>query len=183
MRRTSGPLHARPPTLIYSRFSNFIFQAPTGEIEDDLPVFAIARARPNYYGFELRGRRQARHGARRRLGRRAGRRRGPRDDQGLRPGAANPAAPPARRADRRRAASSTAGSRSSTPFAQSRTAPLETEDAGYTLVNASLEWHPLADKPELTLSLSAATICSTSSRGGTRACSRIMRRSPGATSG
>jgi iron complex outermembrane receptor protein len=38
-------------------------------------------------------------------------------------------------------------------FAHDRTAPIETETPGYTLVNASLDWHPLAAKPELTLSL------------------------------
>ena len=38
-------------------------------------------------------------------------------------------------------------------FAQNRTAPLETRTPGYTLINASLDWHPLAANPALTLSL------------------------------
>ena len=38
-------------------------------------------------------------------------------------------------------------------FAHNRAAPIETDTPGYTLVNASLDWHPLAAKPELTLSL------------------------------
>ena len=38
-------------------------------------------------------------------------------------------------------------------FAQHRTAPFETSTPGYTLVNASLDWHPMAANPALTLSL------------------------------
>ena len=43
-------------------------------------------------------------------------------------------------------------------FAQRRNAPLETETPAYTLVNASLEWHPLDERPELTLGLAANNI-------------------------
>jgi iron complex outermembrane receptor protein len=38
-------------------------------------------------------------------------------------------------------------------FAHDRTAPNETDTPGYTMVNASLDWHPFAANPELTLSL------------------------------
>jgi iron complex outermembrane receptor protein len=38
-------------------------------------------------------------------------------------------------------------------LAHDRTAPNETDTPGYTMVNASLDWHPLAARPELTLSL------------------------------
>jgi len=37
--------------------------------------------------------------------------------------------------------------------AQHRTAPNEVDTAGYTLVNASLDYHPFAANPEVTLSL------------------------------
>ena len=37
--------------------------------------------------------------------------------------------------------------------AQHRTAPEETSTPGYTMVNASLDWHPFAENPDLTLSL------------------------------
>jgi iron complex outermembrane receptor protein len=40
-------------------------------------------------------------------------------------------------------------------FAHNRNAPAETDTPGYTLVNTSLDWHPFAAKPELTLSLAA----------------------------
>lgn len=39
----------------YNDFSRFIFLAPTGDIEDDLPVFAFAQAGAEQYGFEASG--------------------------------------------------------------------------------------------------------------------------------
>jgi iron complex outermembrane receptor protein len=38
-------------------------------------------------------------------------------------------------------------------FAHTATAPLELPTNGFTLVDASLDWHPFADRPDLTLSL------------------------------
>ena len=112
-----------------------------------------ARARRDYYGFEL--------GADAKLGRRFGMDWGAElvadavraRRSGLRPGAADPTVPRARRADRLASARSTAGSRSSASprsIAPRRTRPTP---PGYTLVNASLDWHPFAANPELTLSL------------------------------
>jgi len=43
-------------------------------------------------------------------------------------------------------------------FRQSRNAPLETEADDYTLVNASLDWHPLPDHENLTLGIAANNI-------------------------
>ena len=42
--------------------------------------------------------------------------------------------------------------------AQNRVAPNETTTPGYTVVNASFDWHPLAARPELTLSLTGNNI-------------------------
>ena len=101
---------------------------PTGEIEDDLPVFAYRQGKANYYGFELRGQmpswamRWASTGAAN-----CSRRCGPCDGQGFRPGAANPAAAPDRRADRRAAGQFDGRIEVEHAFAQNRTAPLETE--------------------------------------------------------
>jgi iron complex outermembrane receptor protein len=36
----------------YNDFSNFIYQTPTGDIEDELPVYAFAAAGARQYGFE-----------------------------------------------------------------------------------------------------------------------------------
>ena len=41
---------------------------------------------------------------------------------------------------------------------QNKVAPNETTTPGYTLVNASFDWHPYAANPELTLSLTANNI-------------------------
>ena len=151
LRRTSGPLHVTA-NLFYSRFSNFIFQAAAGEVEDDLPVFEYRQGRANYYGFELQ--------ADARLGNALG------IDWGaelvadavratIRNFGPAPQIPPFR------VLGALTGSRGSfdgrleveRASAQNRTAPNETSTPGFTLVNASLDWHPLTGKPELTLSL------------------------------
>ena len=41
-------------TLYGSRFANFLFEAPTGEIRDDLPVYQARQGRATYTGFEAR---------------------------------------------------------------------------------------------------------------------------------
>ena len=48
-----------------------------------------------------------------------------------------------------------------------RTAPIETETAGYTLVNASLAWHAFAEDSQLTFSLSANNIFDVEARRST----------------
>jgi iron complex outermembrane receptor protein len=146
-----GPVHLTG-NLFTSRFSNFIFQAPTGEIEDDLPVFEFSQGKANYYGFELSG--DAKFG--RALG----------IDWGGEFGADAVRATirgfgPAPQIPPFRLLGALTGARGSMDgrielergFAQKRTAPLETETSGYTLVNASLDWHPLNANPALTLSL------------------------------
>ena len=151
VQHTTGPLHFAA-NAYYSRFSNFIFQAPTGEIEDGLPVFEFRQGKATYYGFELSG--DAR------LGRALG------IDWGaefqadavratVRDFGPAPLIPPFR------LVGAVTGSRGPVDgrvevekaFAHNRTAPIETGTPGYTMVNAALDWHPFADKPELTLSL------------------------------
>ncbi|MBA3730385.1 MAG: TonB-dependent receptor, partial [Sphingomonas sp.] len=151
LRRTSGPLHLTA-NLFYSRFSNFIFEAATGEVEDDLPVFEYRQGRANYYGFELQ--------ADARLGNALG------IDWGAELVADAVRATiknfgPAPQIPPFRVLGALTGSRGSfdgrleveRASAQNRTAPNETSTPGFTLVNASLDWHPLTEKPELTLSL------------------------------
>jgi iron complex outermembrane receptor protein len=43
-------------------------------------------------------------------------------------------------------------------FAQNRNAPIETDTEGFTLVNASVNWRPLQQRPQLTLGLQANNI-------------------------
>ena len=151
LHHASGPFHLTA-NIYYSRFSNFIFQAPTGEIEDDLPVFEYRQGKATYYGFEA----QARATFGTALGVDwAGEIQGDAVHATVRNFGPAPLIPPLR------ILAALTGERGQfdgrlefeRAFAHDRTAPIETETPGYTLVNASLDWHPLAAKPELTLSL------------------------------
>ena len=51
-----------------------------------------------------------------------------------------------------------------------RTAPIETETPGYTLVNASFDWHPFAANPALSLSLAANNLFDVEARRSIPAC-------------
>ncbi len=149
--RTSGPVHVQG-SVYYSRFSNFIFQAPTGEVRDGLPLFHYLQGKANYYGFEI--------GADAKLGQALGIRWGGElvadavraTIKGFGPA---PQIPPFR------VLAALTGSRGQVDgrlevervWAQDRTAPVETRTPGYTMVNAALDWHPFAANPELTLSL------------------------------
>jgi iron complex outermembrane receptor protein len=149
--RTSGRVHVQG-SLYYSRFTNFIFQAPTGDVRDGLPVFAYLQGKADYYGFEL--------GADTRFGSAFG------IDWGgelvtdaVRATINNfgpaPQIPPLR------VLAAVTGSHGQIDgrleveqvAAQDRTAPVEGPTPGYTMVNASLDWHPFAANPALTLSL------------------------------
>ena len=156
IRRTAGPVRLTA-IAYYSRFSNFIFQAPTGEIEDQLPVFEYSQGRANYYGFEVE--------ANARLGTAFGVTWGSElVADGVRARIKDfgpaPLIPPLR------ILAALTGERGKLDgrieveraFAHNRTAPLETGTPGYTMVNASVEWHPLSERPELTLSLAANNI-------------------------
>ena len=151
LHHSGGPFHLTA-NLYYSRFSNFIFQAPTGEIEDDLPVFEYRQGKATYYGFEAQ--------ARARLGNAlgidwAGEVQADAVRATVRHFGPAPLIPPLR------VMAALTGERGQfdgrleveRAFAHNRAAPIETNTPGYTLVNASLDWHPLAAKPELTLSL------------------------------
>jgi len=156
LRRSAGPLHVTA-TAYYSHFSNYIFQAPTGEIEDDLPVFAYGQGKANYYGFELETKAE--------LG----------DAIGIHwdgdliadyVHATIEGFGPAPQIPPLRLLGGISGSKGPLEgrielehaFRQSRNAPLETETDGYTLLNASLDWKPFIDNPDLTLSLAANNI-------------------------
>ena len=151
LHHASGPLHITA-NAYFSHFGNFIFQAPTGEIEDDLPVFAFREGKANFYGFELQSdaklgqalginwiaefQADAVHAT----------------VKGFGP---VPFIPPVR------LLAALTGSRGQVDgrieveqaFDHERTAPEETDTPGYTMVNASLDWHPFAANPQLTLSL------------------------------
>lgn len=148
---TRGPVHVQA-SLYYSRFTNFIFQAPTGQVRDGLPVFTYRQGKADYYGFEL--------GADSRFGQALG------IDWGgelvadavratIKHFGPAPQIPPFR------VLAALTGSRGQVDgrlevervSAQHRTAPIETATPGYVMVNASFDWHPFAANPDLTLSL------------------------------
>jgi iron complex outermembrane receptor protein len=153
-------------SLYYSKFSNFIYQAPTGEIRDALPVYTYREGKANYYGFELQSDAQ--------FGQAFGIKWGGElvtdavhaTIKGFGPA---PLIPPFR------VIGALTGSRGQFDgrievehdFAHNRTAPIETDTAGFTLVNASLDYHPFAAKPELTLSLQGNNLFDVDARRST----------------
>jgi iron complex outermembrane receptor protein len=151
LHHTSGPVHLTG-NLYYSHFSNFIFQNFTGEIEDDLPVFQFFQGKANYYGFELQG--DAKLGSFGGLDWGA-------EFQGDAVHATVKNFGPAPLIPPLRVLGALTGTRGQfdgrlsveRAFAHNRTAPNETDTPGYTMVDASLDWHPLAANPALTLSL------------------------------
>ncbi|MEO8141599.1 MAG: TonB-dependent receptor [Sphingomicrobium sp.] len=156
IKRGEGPVRVTA-TAYFSNFSNFIYQAPVGEVEDDLPVFAYRQGKARYYGFELE--------VNAKLGQAMG------IDWSLE-GVADatratikgfgpaPQIPPLRLLGALAGSSGAFDGRIEVErvFAQKRNAVLETETAGYTLLNAGIDWHPLDDRPELTLGLNASNL-------------------------
>ena len=160
-----GPVHLTA-NLYYTRFSNFIYQAPSGAIEDELPVFDFAEGKANYYGFELQGDAK--------LGKALGidwgaELQGDMVHATIKHFGPAPFIPPFRMLG------ALTGSRGQVDgrleveraFAHDRTAPLETDTPGYTMVNASLDWHPYDANPALTLSLLANNIFDVDARRST----------------
>ena len=149
--RITGPVHVQG-SLYYSRFGSFIFQTPTDEFEDNLPVYEYRQGKANYYGFEL--------GADAKLGKALGVEWGGElvtdyvhaNIKGFGPA---PLVPPFRVLGALTGSLGQVDGRLEVERVarQDRVAPNETETPGYTMVNAQLEWHPFAANPELTLSL------------------------------
>jgi iron complex outermembrane receptor protein len=153
-------------TAYGSHFSNFLYQVPTGEVRDDLPVYAFRQGRANYTGFEI--------DADVNLGKAAGVKwgvEGQADATRVRIKGIGPAPliPPLR------LKGALAGSRGPVTgrvevehdFAHDSVAPNELPTAGFTLVNASLDWHPFADRPDLTLSLAGNNLFDVDARRST----------------
>jgi iron complex outermembrane receptor protein len=165
LRHTSGPVHLTA-NLYYERFSNFIFQSFTGEIRDDLPVFQFFNGKANYYGFELQGDAK--------LGTFGGIDWGA-EFQGdavhatVRNFGPAPLIPPLRLLGALTGARGPFDGRIEVEraFAHNRTAPNETDTTGYTMLNASLDWHPLEANPALTLSLVSDNLLDVDARRST----------------
>lgn len=138
----------------YNWFSDYIYDAPTGEIEDDLPVFQYNQADARYYGFEVEG--SARLAT---VGGFAINADALADyvhaevvDQGP-----APRIPPLRLLGGLEAQSDSLTGRVEVEhsFEQDRIAAFETPTEGFTLVNASIAWKPWGDASNTSLMLSA----------------------------
>jgi iron complex outermembrane receptor protein len=156
LRRHKGPV-TLTATAYYNRFSNFIFQAPTGEVEDDLPVYRYLQGKAKYYGFEVEANAELGHAF------------GIHWDGDLLADYVHatvedfgpaPQIPPFRLLGGITANGGPVEGRLEVEhaFRQDRNAPLETETDGYTLVNASLDWHPIEDRPGVVLGIAANNI-------------------------
>lgn len=151
LHKTTGPVHFQG-SVYYSHFSNYLFQAPTDEIEDGLPVYEYREGKADYYGFELEA--DAKLGNA--LGIDWG---GEITTDAVRAKIKNfgnaPEIPPFR------VLAGLTGTRGQFDgkvevervSSQHKVAPDETTTPGYTMVNASLDWHPFSANPDLTLSL------------------------------
>jgi len=160
--RTEGPIHVQG-SVYYSRYSNYIFQAPTGEIEDGLPIYEYRQGKAKYYGFEVES--DIKFG--KALGIDWG---GELVSDAVRAridGFGNaPEIPPFR------VLADLTGSRGQVDgrieveraAAQHKNAPNEKRTPGYTMVNASLDWHPFSANPELTLSLTGNNLFDVNAR-------------------
>jgi iron complex outermembrane receptor protein len=165
LHHSKGALHLTA-NLFYSRFSNFIFQAPTGEIEDDLPVLQYRQGKATYYGFEA----QAGLKFGQALGIDwSGELQGDAVHATVKDFGPAPLIPPFRVLGALSGEKGQFDGRLEVEkaFAHDRTAPNETDTAGYTMVNASLDWHPFAAKPALTLSLAGNNLFDVEARRST----------------
>jgi len=162
LHRTTGPVHVQA-SLYYNRYSNYLFEAPTGEFEDGLPIYQSLQGKADYYGFEVESDMT--------FGSALGVEWGCEvTADAVRAKVKNfgnaPEIPPFR------VLAGLTGSRGQVDGrveveqvnAQHRTAPEETPTPGYTMVNASLDWHPFAANPELTLSLTGNNLFDVTAR-------------------
>ncbi|AQR74964.1 TonB-dependent receptor [Sphingomonas sp. LM7] len=138
----------------YNWFTDYIYDAPTGAVEDDLPVFQYNQADARYYGFEVQGSVRLAQ-----LGGFAINADALADyvhaelvDQGP-----VPRIPPLRLLGGLEAQSDAITGRVEVEhsFAQDRITTFETPTEDFTLVNASISWKPLGAGSGTSLTLSA----------------------------
>jgi iron complex outermembrane receptor protein len=162
---TTGPVHLTG-NLYYERFSNFIFQTPTGEVQDDLPVYQFLNGKANYYGFELQGDTKFGHALGIDWG---GEFQADAVHATVKSFGPAPLIPPLRIMGALTGARGPLDGRLSLEraFAHNRTAPIETRTPGYTMLNAALDWHLFQKNPGLTLSLVGDNLLNVDARRST----------------
>lgn len=155
--RGNGEGYSFDASAYYNRYSNFIYQRQTGEIEDDLPVFLYQQGRATQRGFEVEGRaRLVQRGT-------AGLWLTGLADYtriNIRDSGPAPLVPPLRFIGGVEyvAEALTGGVEVERSTRQNRNAPGETETPGFTLVNASLAIRPFGPDGFVTFNLSANNI-------------------------
>ncbi|PZU11944.1 TonB-dependent receptor [Sphingomonas sp.] len=147
----------------YTRFSNYIDDLPTGDLEDGLPVYQTRQGKARYYGFEAQGSIDlARFG----------------DTTIALDGLADyvnaqildvgpaPRIPPLRLLGGVEAKGGRVFGRAEVEWAnkQSRTADFETETKGWTTVNASVGFHPFVGHEGTSIILSANNLFDVNAR-------------------
>ena len=155
--RSSGDGYSLGASAYYIRFNDYIYEQATGAVQDDLPVFQYLQADAKYLGFEVEGSaRLARIGgvtlnadALADYVRATIQSTGP-----------APRIPPLRMLGGLEAQSDRITGRVEVEWVdhQNRLAAFETPTAGYTMVNASLAFHPFGHGNQSSIVLSANNI-------------------------
>ena len=144
-------------SVFRSWFDDYIFERRTGAVEDDLPVFQISQADARYFGVELEGsvRLARRGGVTFNADAVADYVRATID--GIGPA---PRIPPFRLMGGLEAQSERVQGRIEVEWTatQDRLAPLETETRGFTFVNASVQFKPLRNNANTSITLAANNI-------------------------
>ncbi|MEO6151766.1 MAG: TonB-dependent receptor [Croceibacterium sp.] len=153
-------------TVYASRYSNFLYEASTGAIVANLPVYQTRQGRADYVGIELT--------AEAPLGTFAGfawsaEALADATHATIRGFGPAPLIPPVRvqgavTAKRGAFAAKLALEHD---WAHRRTAPIETETPGFTLVDASIAWVPMAERPDFSLTLAADNLLDVEARRST----------------
>jgi iron complex outermembrane recepter protein len=156
--RIDRPNFSFNATAFVTRFDDFIYEAETGEEEDELPVFRYLQRDATFRGFEIEGST--------RLGEIGGVRLvadGVADyvRAKLSNGGGNvPRIPPLRLLGGLEAQADRFDARAEVEWVadQNKTASFESRTDGHTLVNAALTWHPFGKRDETSVTLSANNI-------------------------
>jgi iron complex outermembrane receptor protein len=150
-------------SVYYNRFSNYVDQFATGELEDGLPVYQTAQGKARYYGFEINGSYTLA-----RLG----------DTQIVADALADyvhativdvgpaPRIPPLRLLGGLEARGGRIFGRAEVEWIdhQDRITAFETRTPGFTMVNASIGVHPLPDNRNFSLILSGNNLLDVTAR-------------------
>ena len=149
--RVSGDGYSINAAVFHSWFDGYIYETPTGAIADDLPVFQYRQDDARYFGVEIEGSvRLARiGGVTLNADAVADYVRATIDDAGP-----APRIPPLRLLGGLEAQSQRVNGRIEVEWVtdQGRTAPFETRTDGYTMVNASIDFHPFGENTSIVLS-------------------------------